>query len=146
MAAPGIQQEMNDVEVVAAAPAQDTMMEPKHSAGIDSTSSHVSVPKSGDQIYSKLLCWTCSIGEVLGSVVCGEHRFCFCFEDTSDCGLGGKDCGAGQGMGCIKCSGACELFMPEPRCGIYEKFFCLKCGCIPPLDKPFIVLNNKNIV
>mmetsp|Transcript_171 Transcript_171/g.451 ORF Transcript_171/g.451 Transcript_171/m.451 type:complete len:146 (+) Transcript_171:117-554(+) len=145
MAAPAVE-EIKDVEVVAAAPGQTTMEEPTHAAGIDSNSSHVSVPKSGDQIYTKLLCLTCSIGEVLGAVVCGDHRFCFCWEKTADCGLGGKDCGAGQGMGCIKCAGTCEMFMPEPRCGCFQKTFCIKCGCIPPLEKPFIVFNNKNVV
>mmetsp|Transcript_1010 Transcript_1010/g.1231 ORF Transcript_1010/g.1231 Transcript_1010/m.1231 type:complete len:150 (-) Transcript_1010:327-776(-) len=136
-----------EVEVVTAAPAQNMMTEPAHAAAaIDSNSSHASVPKSGDQIYSKLLCLTCSIGEVLGSVVCGDHRFCFCFEKTGDCGFGGKDCGAGNNLGCLKGSSQCELFLPEARCGCFNKLFCVKCGCIPPVEKPFIVLNNKSIV
>uniref|UniRef100_A0A7S2TDM0 Uncharacterized protein n=1 Tax=Prorocentrum micans TaxID=2945 RepID=A0A7S2TDM0_PROMC len=124
-----------------AAPPQVQLMEEathKAAAGIDSTCSHKSVPTSSDQLYSKLLCWNCGIGEVLGEVVCGEKFMLFCCEGQEDCGLGGKD-------GCIKCLGSCEGFMPAGRCGCFCKFFPIKCGLVNPLEKPFLVVNKKTI-
>mmetsp|Transcript_21164 Transcript_21164/g.48585 ORF Transcript_21164/g.48585 Transcript_21164/m.48585 type:complete len:141 (-) Transcript_21164:100-522(-) len=129
----------DDVEAIAA-PKQTMMAEPMHTMGmINSDSSHASAPKEGDQLYSKCLCYNCGIGEVLGEVICGAHDMFFCYEAQSDCGLGGKG-------GCLKGLSSCELFMPEARCGMFEKFFCIKCGCVSPLDKPFLVIAGSTIV
>ena len=123
-------------------PEQTVMDEPKHNGApivIDSNSSHASAPTQSDQVFSKLLCYTCSIGEVLGEVICGEHRMFFCCECQEGCGCGGKG-------GCLKCDSVFELFFPELRCGCFEKCFCIKCGCVSPLEKPFVVCLGKEIV
>merc|ERR1719245_15941 len=107
-------------------------------AGVSSESSHGAVPKSGDALFSKLLCWDCSMGDFLGKVVCGEHAMLFCCEGQTDCGLSGKN-------DCIKCLGSAELFHPEGKCGCFCKTFCVKCGLVNPLEKPFLVVNKKTI-
>ena len=117
--------------------------EPVHmaAANIDSSCDHPTVPKSGEQLFSKLLCWSCSIGEVLGPKICGAKEMFICYEAESGCGLDGPD-------GCIKGLGSCEGMMPKSpfKCGCFEKFFCLKCGCTNPLEKPFVVVLQKEVV
>jgi len=127
------------VDVETPAPKQVQMMtEGQHSAAIDSSSSHPAASKDSEALFSKLLCWQCSIGEPLGQAICGEHGFCFCCEMQSECGLGGKS-------GCLKCTATEELFPPEARCAFFSKWFCIKCGLVSPLEKPFLVVAKKTI-
>jgi len=125
-------------------PAQLQMSpEPVHmaAAGIDSSCNHATVPLSGDQLFSKLLCWTCSIGELLGPVVCGEKGMFICCEFEEGCGLGGRD-------NCIKCICSCEGMMPKSPfpCGCFCKCLPIKCGLTNPLEKPYVVAFQKQVV
>jgi len=110
-------------------------------AGFESSCNHPTVPQSKDQLYSKLLCWVCSIGEFLGPTICGEKAMCICCEMEEGCGLGGKD-------NCIKCLGSCEGMMPKSPflCGCFYKCLPIKCGCVNPLEKPYLVAFQKTIV
>jgi len=118
----------------------EMMSSPQHEAlwGSNPTN-HESVPTTSDTLYTKVLCWTCGLGEVLGNVICGSHDIFFCIDCQSDCGLGGKD-------GCLKCLERCELWKPEAKCCCFCKCFPIKCGLVNPLEKPFIVCNNKTVV
>ena len=127
-----------DLDMELPAPTQHVMQtEAEHGAPVNSKSSHASVPKDSDKLYTKIICCDCGIGEVLGDVVCGEHMMFFCMEGQGVCGLGGKG-------GCLKGVSDCELMKPEANCGFFEKFFCLKCGCVFP-EKPFLVVVQKTI-
>jgi len=117
----------------------EMMSNPQHEAFWSTEiSTHASVPTKSDTAYTKLLCWGCGIGEVLGKVVCGSHDIFFCLECQEDCGLGGKE-------NCPKFLTSGELFKPEARCGCFCKLFFCKMALTNPLDKPFVVFNQKDV-
>mmetsp|Transcript_37975 Transcript_37975/g.88727 ORF Transcript_37975/g.88727 Transcript_37975/m.88727 type:complete len:152 (+) Transcript_37975:90-545(+) len=126
--------------VACAVPAQTKMEEPKHQAFGDSMRGAANAltlpacaPKPGDQVYTKILCCACGIGEVLGQVIIGEHNTCFCLEQACDCGTGGRD-------GCLQLDGKLGCFKPDNLCGCFCKTFCFKCGLMPPCDRPYTAL------
>merc|ERR1712065_70585 len=109
-------------------------MAPKPARVLAEEVMHSAVPTGGDkvkcsasdQLYSKLICCACGIGEVLGDVVCGEFGECLCVRCDGAVGLGGEG-------GCPAGGGTCEMFKPKVACGIYEKCLCLKVGFVNPL-------------
>eukprot|EP00811_Abedinium_folium_P011508 NODE_20656_length_788_cov_4.281392.p2 GENE.NODE_20656_length_788_cov_4.281392~~NODE_20656_length_788_cov_4.281392.p2 ORF type:complete len:140 (-),score=40.68 NODE_20656_length_788_cov_4.281392:345-764(-) len=95
---------------------------------------------TNDNMYSKCLCCICSLGEVLGEVVCGRASKCFCYKGSSACGLGGE-------KGCPAALGSCEMYYPTAECGMQSKCFCCQYGCVACWvePKPFCVFNKKTI-
>mmetsp|Transcript_79002 Transcript_79002/g.176711 ORF Transcript_79002/g.176711 Transcript_79002/m.176711 type:complete len:158 (-) Transcript_79002:79-552(-) len=128
------------VDVELPAPQQHRMeSEGVHLAYVPSNAGAPTNPTSGDECYSKLVCLTCGIGEVLGNTICGEHVQCCCIECMEACGLGGKG-------GCIEMMSACGLFMPALEFGWSWKILCCKVGLVNPLkEKPLVVFNKKTI-
>mmetsp|Transcript_42596 Transcript_42596/g.134106 ORF Transcript_42596/g.134106 Transcript_42596/m.134106 type:complete len:142 (+) Transcript_42596:65-490(+) len=140
MATPAAAEVFGAVDVELPPPAQHSMQpEQLHAAYISNEPPKVMAPKNNDQLYSKCICFTCGIGEVLGSVICGSYVQCCCCEEMEALGLGGKD-------GCPECMSACGLFNPKLEFGASSKFLCCKCGCVNPLEgKPFIVIASREI-
>merc|ERR1711879_721317 len=120
------------------------MGNPTHGAFQSHGQSHATRPQSRDQLYSKILCWTCGIGDPLGEATCGEHVDCICIRCESICGLSDKE-------PYVACSEGCELNNPDVVLGCYCKLLFVKCGLdIDPIKtkcaKPLVVANQKNIV
>mmetsp|Transcript_34094 Transcript_34094/g.79216 ORF Transcript_34094/g.79216 Transcript_34094/m.79216 type:complete len:143 (-) Transcript_34094:242-670(-) len=130
----------SEVDVELPPPAQ-LQMEPAagHAAFIPNDAGKPTQPNSSDALYSKLVCLTCGVGELLGEVICGEHVECCCIQCMEALGLGGKD-------NCLENMTACGLEMPALEFGASCKCLFCKVGCVNPLkEKPFVVINKKNI-
>lgn len=117
-------------------PAQQTMIEPPmRLLGGASGGGSSMMPASGDKLFSKLVCVSCGLGEVMGEAICGEDVQCFCIKQLSQCGIKGN---------CLAWTANGELYQPEPTCASSAKFFCLKQGVMMP-DKPWVVCCEKTM-
>merc|ERR1740130_1304450 len=67
---------------------------------------------TGDEkLFTKCICESCGIGEVLGEVICGTSSEFFCIQCQSFCGLQSENSCPHQGS-------LCKMFAPKGACGI----------------------------
>mmetsp|Transcript_57608 Transcript_57608/g.129905 ORF Transcript_57608/g.129905 Transcript_57608/m.129905 type:complete len:151 (-) Transcript_57608:89-541(-) len=128
-----------DEDVELSAPAQRRMEEaPVHAAWWSPINAgNPSQPTTSDSLYTKVICVTCGIGELLGKMVIGETHTCFCIKGQALLGLGGPD-------GCPAAESGCDMYKPTGECHGSVKLLCIKAAVDCP-EKPWLVCNGKTI-
>mmetsp|Transcript_50693 Transcript_50693/g.130615 ORF Transcript_50693/g.130615 Transcript_50693/m.130615 type:complete len:151 (-) Transcript_50693:248-700(-) len=130
----------SEADVELDAPAQhQMMMDGKHGAPymslVGSNAGYLK-PSSSDNLYSKCVCISCGMGEVLGPVAIGGSTLLFCCVGHAICGMDGN---------CPQADAYCKLYNPEGDCEFLFKLLCCKLGLTCP-SKPYVVINKKDML